>query len=149
VLVEPYLNDLTCYQHLWEVAVLLADGQFHSYRVTQVRRVGGRLLLQVEGCGSREMVQPLVGFDLYVRRDELPPAPEGEFYWFDLEGLTVYTEDGQYLGQVVEFFPTGSNEVLIVRKGSQETLLPFIKDVVLAVDEARGILHVRAIPGLL
>jgi 16S rRNA processing protein RimM len=95
------------------------------------------------------MAQSLVGCDLYVRRADLPPPAAGEFYWFDLDGLAVYTEEGECLGRVEEFFPTGSNEVLIVRQGSRETLLPFIKDVVLAVDQAQGILRVRAIPGLL
>jgi 16S rRNA processing protein RimM len=95
------------------------------------------------------MARTLVGCDLYVGRDELPPPPEGEFYWFDLEGLLVYTEEGLCLGRVEEFFPTGSNEVLVVRQGVRETLLPFIKDVILSVDAAQGKLHVRAIPGLL
>lgn len=149
MLVEPYLNDLTCYQRLGEVSILFADGQFRSHRVAQCRRVGARLLLQFEGCVSREMARALAGGELCVRRAELPPPSEGEFYWYDLDGLTVYTEEGECLGQVEEFFPTGSNEVLIVRQGRQETLLPFIKDVVLAIDEARRILHVRAIPGLL
>jgi len=63
--------------------------------------------------------------------------------------LTVFTEDGACLGCVEEFFQTGSNEVLVVRQGAQETLLPFIKDVILAVDAVQGLLHVRAIPGLL
>jgi 16S rRNA processing protein RimM len=149
MLVEPYLNDLACYQRLGEASILLADGQFRSYRVTHIRRVGARLLLQLEGCVSREMARSLSGCDLCVRRAELPPPSEGEFYWFDLDGLTVYTEQGECLGRVEEFFSTGSNEVLIVRRSRQETLLPFIKDVVLAVDEARRILHIRAIPGLL
>jgi 16S rRNA processing protein RimM len=149
ILVEPYVNDLTCFDRLCEAAVRLADGQFHSYRVTHIRRAGGRVLLQIEGCRSREIAQSFVGCDLCVQRDELPPAPEGEFYWWDLEGLTVYTEDGACLGRVEEFFPTGSNEVLVVRQGVQETLLPFIKDVIVAVDAAHGALHVRAIPGLL
>jgi 16S rRNA processing protein RimM len=149
MLVVPYLNDLTYFDRLCDVAVLLADGQFQSYRVTHIRRMGERLLLQLEGCVSRDMARALAGCDLCVRRDELPPPPEGEFYWFDLEGLTVYTEDGACLGCVEEFFPTGSNEVLVVRQGLQETLLPFIKDVILAVDAAQGTLHVRAIPGLL
>src|SRR5262245_63547055 len=149
MLVEPYLNDLTCFDRLCEVAVLLADGQFQSYQVTHIRRVERRLLLQLEGCTSREMARSLAGYELCVQRDELPPPPDGEFYWFDLEGLTVYTENGACLGRVEEFFPTGSNEVLVVRKGLQETLLPFIKDVILAVDAAQGILQVRAIPGLL
>ncbi|MGH8067058.1 MAG: ribosome maturation factor RimM [Candidatus Entotheonellia bacterium] len=149
LLIEPYLNDLIGYHCLCEVAVLLADGQFQRYRVMHIRQVGGRLLLHLEGCVSREMARPLVGSELCIRREELPPPPDGEFYWWDLEGLTVYTEDGECLGRVEEFFPTGSNDVLVVRKGVQETLLPFIKDVILAVDAAQGILQVRAIPGLL
>lgn len=149
LVVEPYLSDMACFERLSEVAVLHADGQLQSYRVVHTRRMGERLLLQLEGCVSQERARALMGCDLCVGRDELPPPPEGEFYWFDLEGLTVYTEDGACLGRVEEFFPTGSNEVLVVRQGAQETLLPFIKDVVLAVDAAQGRLHVRVIPGLL
>jgi 16S rRNA processing protein RimM len=95
------------------------------------------------------MAQSLAGLEGYVKRGELPPPPEGDFYWFDLEGLTVYTETGECLGRIEEFFPTGSNAVLVVRQGTQETLLPFIRDVILAIDGARGTLQVRAIPGLL
>jgi 16S rRNA processing protein RimM len=149
MLVHPYLNDLAYFDRLGEVAVRHADGQFQSYRVMHLRRMGERLLLRLEGCVSQEMARTLAGCELCVRRDELPPPPEGEFYWFDLEGLTVYTDDGTCLGRVEEFFPTGSNEVLVVRQGSQETLVPFIKDVILTVDAAQGTLHVRAIPGLL
>jgi 16S rRNA processing protein RimM len=149
MLVEPYLNDLACFAHVGEVAVRRADGEFHSHRVTHMRRSGERLLLQLEGCVSQDMARSLAGCDLCVPRDALPPPPDGEFYWFDLEGLTVYTEDDTCLGRVEEFFPTGSNEVLVVRQGVQETLLPFIKDVILAVDATQGILRVRVIPGLL
>jgi 16S rRNA processing protein RimM len=149
LLIEPYLNDLTGYDRLCEVAVLLADGQFQSHRVIHIRHVGGRLLLHLEGCASRETARPLAGSELCVQRADLPTPPDGEFYWWDLEGLTVYTEGGECLGRVEEFFPTGSNDVLVVRKGVQETLLPFINDVILAVDAAQGIMQVRAIPGLL
>jgi 16S rRNA processing protein RimM len=149
ILVEPYLNDLTCFERLRKVAALLTDGHFQSHQVLDIRRMGEKLLLQLEGCVSQEMARSLVGCDLCVGRDELPPPPDGDFYWFDLEGLLVYTEDGLCLGRVEEFFPTGSNDVLVVRQGVQETLLPFIKDVILAVDAAQGTMHVRAIPGLL
>jgi 16S rRNA processing protein RimM len=149
MLLQPYLNDLTCYQRLGEVAILLADGRFLRRRVARMRRAGERLLLQLDGCVSREMAQLLAGSELCVQREELPPAPAGEYYWWDLEGLTVYTEDGDCLGRVEEFFPTGSNEVLVVRKGEREVLLPFIKEVIRAVDTRQGIMQVRVIPGLL
>jgi 16S rRNA processing protein RimM len=149
MLLQPYLNDLTCYQQLIEIALPLTDGQFQRYRITHMRRVGERILLQLDGCVSREMARLLTGSDIYVEREALPPAPAGEFYWWDLEGLTVFTENGECLGRVEEFFPTGSNEVLVVRKGQQETLLPFIKEVILAVDATQGIMQVHVIPGLL
>jgi 16S rRNA processing protein RimM len=149
LLVEPYLNDLACYNRLAKVAIRRADGRSESYRIVHVRRAGDRLLLRLEGCGSIETARSLVGLECYVRRDELPPPAEGEFYWFDLEGLTVHTEGGECLGRVEDFFPTGSNVVLVVRNGAEETLLPFIKDVIIGVDETRGTLEVRAIPGLL
>lgn len=149
LLVAPYLNDLACYERLGEIALRLASGTFQRFGLTHVRRAGERLLIRLDGVTSVEMAQALAGLEGYVKRGALPPPPEGDFYWFDLEGLTVYTEAGDYLGRIEEFFPTGSNAVLVVRKGTQETLLPFIKDVILAIDEAQGTLRIRALPGLL
>jgi len=149
MLLQPYLDDVTCYQDLRDVTVPLADGQFQHYQITHIRRAGERILLRLAGCASRETAQLLAGSDICVQREALPPAPDGAFYWWDLEGLTVYADNGECLGRVEEFFPTGSNEVLVVRKGQQERLLPFIKEVILTVDATRGIIEVRAIPGLL
>jgi 16S rRNA processing protein RimM len=149
MLLQPYLNDLPWYQQLMEVMVPLADGSFQRYRVAHLRRVGERLLLQLDDCASRERAQRFTGSEICVEREALPPPLPGEFYWWELEGLTVYTETGECLGRVEEFFPTGSNEVLVVRKGQQETLLPFIKEVIVAVDRTQGIMQIHAIPGLL
>jgi 16S rRNA processing protein RimM len=149
MLLEPFLNDAIWYQQLTAVAILEADGGFRDLRVRHMRPIAGRWLVQFEGCGSRDTAQSFTGLELYVRRDQLPHPPAGEFYWCDLEGLAVFTEDGECLGRVEEFFPTGSNEVLVVRKGTKEVLLPFIKDVILVVDGVRGLIRVRVVPGLL
>jgi 16S rRNA processing protein RimM len=149
VVVRPYLNDMIYYDRLRQVTIGRKDGQLQAYGVQQVRTVGEQLLVQLDACSSFEAVRPLSGADLYAPRDELPPPGAGEFYWFDLEGLAVYTQEGDFLGRVEDFFPTGSNEVLVVRDGAREILLPFIKDVVLAVDDTHGSLRVRVIPGLL
>ena len=111
--------------------------------------MGERLLVRLEDVGSREQAQALSGWEICAPRDELPRPEPGEFYWFDLEGLIVLTQDGECLGRVTDFFPTGSNEVLVVRDGEREILLPFIKDVILSVDAAQGSLHIRVLPGLL
>jgi len=149
VLVYPYLNDLTCYEHLSSLVLCDRERQRMERRVAQVRQAGERLLVRLEDVGSREQAQALVGWEICAPRDELPRPEPGEFYWFDLEGLIVLTQDGECLGRVTDFFPTGSNEVLVVRDGEREILLPFIKDVILSVDAAQGSLHIRVLPGLL
>jgi len=149
VLVEPYLNDLFYYERLHSVVIVPADGIARNIQLLRVRQASDCLLMEVDGVSSVEAARALVGHECYVYRNELPPAGEGEFYWFDLEGLTVVTEEGECLGRVEEFFPTGSNAVLVVRKEAQETLLPFIKDVIVSVDNTEGTLRIRVIPGLL
>jgi 16S rRNA processing protein RimM len=149
LMVYPYLTELPSYERLGEVVLRAQTGQWVKHRLTQVRVAGERILLRLDGLASREAVRPWVGGEVCVPRDSLPPPRSGEFYWFDLEGLTVLTQDGETLGRVADFFPTGSNEVLVVRDGAREILLPFIKDVILAVDEAQGAIRVRVLPGLL
>lgn len=149
MVVYPYLNDLGYYGQVREVGTFHEGERVRWHRVHHARVVGDRILLQLVGCRSMSALPSLIGQDLHVPRTELPPPGEGEFYWFDLEGLSAYTDEGHFLGRVTDFFPTGSNEVLVVRDGPREILIPFIGEVILAVDETKGCLRIRALPGLL
>jgi 16S rRNA processing protein RimM len=148
-MVYPYLKDLSYYEGLGEVVFCDHGNQVFGGRVSRVRQAGERILLQLQGMSSWEAVQPLLRCDVCVPRRDVPPPGLGEFYWFDLEGLEVLTQEGEFLGRVVDFFPTGSNEVLVVRHEEREVLLPFIKDVILSIDQTQGCVRVRTLPGLL
>lgn len=99
-------------------------------------RVQGKgMVAQLPGIGSREQAAALVGRDIYVARSALPPAATGEYYWTDLEGLAVFTLEGRALGRVSHLFATGANDVLVVRSGGRERLIPFVQGpVVKSVD---------------
>jgi len=84
----------------------------------------------------------LVGQAIAVRRDQLPPPRAGEFYWADLEGLAVETEQGTRLGRVDHLFATAANDVLVVR-GERERLIPFLWGAVIKdVEFDRGLILV-------
>src|SRR5687767_11363764 len=100
VLVEPYLNDFSYYERLRSVLVAPVEEIARSIRLLRVRQASDRVLMQIDGVCSVEAARALAGHECYVYRNELPPAEEGEFYWFDLEGLTVVTEEGECLGRV-------------------------------------------------
>jgi 16S rRNA processing protein RimM len=103
---------------------------------------GKGLVVQLKECHDRDAAAALTGTDIGVYRSQLPPAGADEYYWSDLIGLQVVTREGQVLGVVDHLFETGANDVLVV-KGEQEYLVPFIKEQVIeSVDLESRIIRV-------
>ncbi len=113
-----------------------------------VRGHGKKLIVKFRNCDSIEQAQTLAGSALYLNAGDLPPLPQGEYYWFEIEGLEVFDEDGNHFGRVTEIFSTGSNDVYVVRDGNKELLLPMIEDVVKSIDLKKGTLVFHAVDGL-
>ena len=110
----------------------------------------GFVLLKLAGVNDRNAAEKLVGSVLSIPPEKALPLGEDEYFIRDLVGLTVYTEDGQTLGEIASVFPTGANDVYIVRNEAGESfMLPAIKDVVLAVSIAERKMTVRLMEGLL
>jgi 16S rRNA processing protein RimM len=109
----------------------------------------GVVIVKLSGIDTPEQVAPLRGEYLQIPEAERAALPEGEFYSDDLLGLTVRTTDGRELGAVVELLPTGANDVMVVRAGNDEQLIPLIADVVTAIDLAERSITIEPLPGLL
>ena len=106
------------------------------------RRHGKGLVAQLRGCEDRDQAVALVGADISVSREQLPPAPDGSYYWVDLIGLDIRSRDGTELGRITRMMETGANDVMVV-SGERERLIPFVPhEVVLEVDLAAGIVRV-------
>ncbi len=92
----------------------------------QGRAQGKGIVATLPGIDDRDAAAALVGSDIRVPRAALPPAAPGEYYWADLEGLEVVTIQGVPLGRVSHLVATGANDVLVVRDGVRERLVPFL-----------------------
>lgn len=91
---------------------------------------------------DRDAAIALLESDIAVEAEQMPTLPGGEFYWFELVGLSVSTLEGVVLGQVHAMMETGANDVLVVR-GERERLIPFLMDQVIhGVDLDAGTLTV-------
>jgi 16S rRNA processing protein RimM len=104
--------------------------------------------LKLEGVEDRNAADALRGLTVSVPYDSLETLPENEYYWEDLVGLAVVTEDGKSLGRIETIFPTGSNDVFVCREGGREILLPAIAEVIRSVDIRAGTVVVRLLKGL-
>jgi 16S rRNA processing protein RimM len=121
--------------------------------VRQVELASGRLqnkvlVAKLKGLNDREEARLLAGFEICVLRSLLPDLTDGEYYWYQLEGLKVIDQLGQSLGTVHHLLETGANDVMVVKActGSlddRERLLPYTEQCVLAVDLAAGEMRVE------
>src|SRR4030067_3247840 len=86
---------------------------------------------------------------VYVRSDDRPPLPEGEYYHHQILGLKVKTIDDRFLGNLVQILETGANDVFIIRQEQgSEILIPAIPDVICKIDLQEGEIIVNLLPGL-
>jgi 16S rRNA processing protein RimM len=106
------------------------------------------ILLALEGIHSIEDAEDWIGCDLLMERSALPRLEEDSYYWIDIIGMDVYTVGNRHLGNVEAIFPTGSNDVYVVREGKKEILIPAIDSVVIDIDMEKKILRVDLPEGL-
>jgi 16S rRNA processing protein RimM len=120
----------------WLVTASAGELEIESARG---REQGKGLVGKLHGCDDREAAARLVGATIQIRRSALPKPKRGEFYWADLEGLDVVTTQGVALGRISHLFSTGANDVLVVRDGERERLIPYVSgQFVLKVDLDAG-----------
>jgi len=117
--------------------LLERQGQYSEHKISG-SRIGKNVVARIEGVDSREQAEDWVGARIYIRREQLPRLPGGEYYWSQLVGLRVENLEGEDFGQVDHLIETGANDVLVVR-GERERLIPWLPDdVVREVDLQQG-----------
>jgi len=107
--------------------LLTAPGMEQEMNGIRGRAQGKGIIATLPGIEDRDQAAALIGCEITVSRDVLPPPSPGEFYWTDLEGLEVVTSEGTQLGRVSHLFATGANDVMVVKDGEKERLIPFVQ----------------------
>ena len=116
-------------------------------RVERARVQKNTVLLRLEGCNDRNGAEKLVGSQVYIHKDALPEPDPDEFYLMDLEGKLLKTTEGRAVGRITGFLANSSQDVLCVKGGGEEYLIPLIPEFLHTVDEDE--VTVSLPPGLL
>jgi 16S rRNA processing protein RimM len=118
------------------------------FRVGRCRPQDRLVILQFEELSDRTSAEGLCGHEVWIDRSLLPKLAEGELYWHDLIGLQAETEGGRRLGRVETMLATAGHDILVVRGGGREYLIPFDKEFIKTSDLEDGILIITEMPGL-
>ncbi|MBC1209641.1 ribosome maturation factor RimM [Listeria booriae] len=106
-------------------------------------------LLTFEGIVGINNVERMKEGMLKVPESQLGDLEENEFYFHEIIGCEVYTEEGELLGTISEILTPGANDVWVVQqKGEKDKLVPYIADVVTSVNIADKKITISVMEGL-
>jgi 16S rRNA processing protein RimM len=147
--VLSYLDSQDVLDGLHELFIGRNNREAVVFPLRAVQKGRESFILTLGGIEDKDAAAKRVGSSVWMPSAAMKKLPEGEFYWHEIIGLEVVTEEGRPLGRIESVFPTGSNDVYVCRGMGKEILLPAIGDVILKIDRERGIMVVRLLKGLM
>ncbi|QPJ63897.1 MAG: 16S rRNA processing protein RimM [Candidatus Nitrohelix vancouverensis] len=148
---HPFVSDPQIIDSIHSVRLGREDAEPESrvYQVDSLRGHFPKLILKFSDVSSIEDVQAFSGRTVYVQEADFSPLPEGEYYWFEIEGIEVFDEEGNFFGRVEEIIETGAADVYVVRDGEREFMLPMTDSIVKEVDLEQRRLIFHRLEGLI
>ncbi len=125
----------------WQIEVA---GRWQAIEVSDIKQHGDGFIAHFNGYDDREIAKTLTNAHIGIEREQLASLDPGEYYWADLEGLTVIDQQGKTLGTVDRLIETGANDVLIVKEGKKQHMLPYLPgEVVIDIDLENKVMRVN------
>ena len=109
----------------------------------------GLVCLKLKDIDDMDKAESFKDTYISIVEDQLRVLPENSYYLFDLEGMDVYSNNGDYIGKISEVYQTGANDVYEVKNNINSYLIPAIKDVVKSVNVQDKKMIINVIEGLL
>src|SRR6476620_2125797 len=124
-------------------------GDAREFRIENFWFQKGRVILKFAGVDTVEQAETLRDSDVCVPEEEAVQLEEDEFFDWQLAGCKVETIDGAEIGEVSEVMRTGGAEILVVKGGGNEFLIPFAGSICTDVDIENRMIRVDPPEGLL
>lgn len=146
--VVPFTDDITRFDDL-ETIYIEKNKKLEKKVIEEVKYHKNLVLLKIKGIDDINDTEQYKTCILKIDRKDAVELPEDTYFITDLIGIEVFNEEGELLGKLVDIFPTGSNDVYVVKDElGKQILLPAIGEVIKEVDVQSKKMTVKLIPGL-
>ncbi len=132
-----------------EKVFLVGEEETRCLTVERAEVKAGTIVLRFAEVETRSEAQQLVGSTVEIPEKQVVSLPEGTYYVFQLIGMRVLTEGGDFLGEVADVLSMPANDVYVVKRDDEEVLIPAVEPVIRSIDLKRGEMVISPIPGLL
>ena len=146
--VVPFTDDITRFSKL-KTIYIEKNKKLEKMEIEEVKYHKNLVLLKLKGIDDINDTLKYKNCYIKIDRTDAVDLPENSYFIVDLIDMEVYTDEDKLLGKIVDVFPTGSNDVYVVKDDlGKQVLLPAIGDVVKNVDVANKKMVVHLIEGL-
>lgn len=126
------------------------SGEQIDVTVASSRLVKQMYIVKLNEYDNINQVEKYKGCELKVSKADAVDLPDNEYYYYEIIGCRVVSDEGEDLGVIEEILRPGANDVWVVNMPSRkQLLLPVIDDVVLDVDVESKLVKVHLLEGLL
>lgn len=126
----------------------ISSGEIREHTLISIKPHKNFFLMELEGLNSRDDAEEYRGAEILVRKDALT-REEDEFFWFELLGIDVYLDTGEYLGKITQIIPAKGNDIYVVKGETKEILIPATYEVISKIEVESKKMIISAIDGLL
>ena len=129
---------------------ILFQNEYIAMEVLKYRVHKNMLLVSFNNYLDINLVEKYKGCEIFFDKTAIEPLKKGEYYFFQLENLEVYSEENEYLGKVIKVEESvASNLLRIKKKDETEVLVPYISNFIKEVDLKNQKIIIHTIAGLI
>ena len=147
--VVPFTDDITRFDDLKKIYIE-KNKKLEEKEIEEVKYHKHLVLLKIKGIDDINDTEQYKNCIIKIDRKDAVELPEDTYFITDMIGINVYTEENELLGTLVDIFPTGSNDVYVVKDElGKQVLLPAIGEVIKDVNVKDKKMIVKLIQGLI
>lgn len=120
--VKPFTDNINRFEEL-KTVYICKKNEMKKVEIEDVKYNKQCVLLKIKGIEDLTEAEKYKGLFLKIDRKDAKKLPKDTYFIADILGLEVYTEEGELLGKVDDIFPTGANDVYVVKDEMRKTII--------------------------
>lgn len=131
-----------------KVMVELPNGGTRILEVEKVEEmVGKKWIVEFKEITNKTDATLLQNAVLKIRRDILG-IEDDEYLLNDTIGMKVFTEENEYIGEVVDIYETAAHDIFVVEDDKYETMIPDVEVFIKNIDFDKKEIKVNLLEGM-
>jgi 16S rRNA processing protein RimM len=139
-------------EHLTELSdifIVFSDNTVCIESIELCKITKNNISIKFKNINTKTEALRLKNCKIMIPENELYPLKEDEIYQFQLDGFKVVSKDSKVIGKIDHIFSTNAHDILVVKNGKKEILIPFCDKFVQKILKKNKKIIINPIEGLL